>query len=78
MHPGLIDTEMGAAVFQDLVDIGLVSTVEEGRGYVLGLIPLDRLGTAEDVAGMVVFLGSDASSYVTGSEFVVDGGLTAS
>jgi NAD(P)-dependent dehydrogenase (short-subunit alcohol dehydrogenase family) len=78
VHPGLIDTEMGAAVFQDLVDIGLVDTVEQGREYVLGLIPLDRLGTVDDVAGMVVFLGSDAASYVTGAEFVVDGGLSAS
>ena len=77
VHPGLIDTEMGAAVFQDLVDIGLAESVEEGREYILSLIPLDRLGTSEDVAGMVVFLGSDASSYITGSEFVVDGGLTA-
>ena len=77
VHPGLIDTEMGAAVFQDLMDIGMVDSVEEGREYVLGLIPLDRLGTAEDVAGIVVFLGSDAASYVTGAEFVVDGGLTA-
>jgi 3alpha(or 20beta)-hydroxysteroid dehydrogenase len=39
---------------------------------------MDRLGTVDDVAGMVVFLGSDAASYVTGAEFVVDGGLSAS
>lgn len=77
VHPGLIETEMGAAVFQDLLDIGMVESIEEGREYILGLTALGRLGTAEDVAGMVLFLASDAASYITGSEFVVDGGLTA-
>lgn len=41
----------------------------------LANIPLGRLGTAEDVAGLVAFLASDEASYVTGSTFVVDGGL---
>lgn len=77
VHPGLIDTEMGAAVFQDFVDIGMAETVEEAREYVLSLTMLGRLGTVEDVANMVLFLASDASGYVTGAEFVVDGGLTA-
>jgi NAD(P)-dependent dehydrogenase (short-subunit alcohol dehydrogenase family) len=77
VHPGLIDTEMGAAVFQDFVDIGLVATIEEAKEYALGLTALGRLGTVGDVANMVLFLASDASSYVTGAEFVVDGGLTA-
>jgi glucose 1-dehydrogenase len=41
----------------------------------LNNIPLARLGTPEDVAGMVAFLASDDAAYVTGSTFVVDGGL---
>ena len=77
VHPGVIDTEMGAAVFQDLLDIGMVDSLEEAQEYILGIIPMSRLGTSEDVAGTVVFLGSDAASYITGAEFVVDGGLTA-
>ena len=42
----------------------------------LGSVPLDRWGQAEDVAKAVLFLASDDSSYVHGSEIIVDGGLT--
>jgi glucose 1-dehydrogenase len=41
----------------------------------LANIPLGRMGTPEDVAGLVAFLASDDAAYVTGSTFVVDGGL---
>lgn len=44
--------------------------------YLLGQIPLKRLGQPEDVAGLAVFLSSDEADYVTGSTFFVDGGLT--
>lgn len=39
--------------------------------------PLKRFGAAEEIAGIIVYLGSDESSFVTGSDFVVDGGYTA-
>jgi NAD(P)-dependent dehydrogenase (short-subunit alcohol dehydrogenase family) len=77
VHPGVIDTEMGGQVFQDLVDIGLASSFEEAKKIVLGMTPLGRLGKSEDIASMIAFLSSDAASFVTGGEFVVDGGLTA-
>ena len=38
---------------------------------------MGRLGTSEDVANCALFLASDESSYMTGSELVVDGGYTA-
>jgi NAD(P)-dependent dehydrogenase (short-subunit alcohol dehydrogenase family) len=44
---------------------------------VLGRIKLDRLGKVEDLMGAVVFLASDASSLMTGSSIVIDGGWTA-
>jgi NAD(P)-dependent dehydrogenase (short-subunit alcohol dehydrogenase family) len=40
-----------------------------------GLIPLERLGTAQDVANTVAFLASEHASYITGQVLVVDGGL---
>jgi 3alpha(or 20beta)-hydroxysteroid dehydrogenase len=40
-------------------------------------IPLGRAGTPDDIAGTMVFLASDASSWTSGAEFVVDGGMIA-
>jgi NAD(P)-dependent dehydrogenase (short-subunit alcohol dehydrogenase family) len=47
------------------------------REWVLGRIPLGRLGTVEEVASAIVFLASPAASLVTGSSLLVDGGWTA-
>ena len=68
VHPGGIDTPMTRAVMD-----------EEGRKYVGKRVAgLKRMGEADEVAGVVLFLASDDSSYCTGAEFVVDGGVTAS
>jgi NAD(P)-dependent dehydrogenase (short-subunit alcohol dehydrogenase family) len=44
--------------------------------HIAGSVPMKRLGTAEEIAGAVLFLASDASSYMLGSEIVVDGGFS--
>lgn len=49
----------------------------EFRSWVLGQIPLGRLGTLEEVASAIAFLASPASSLMTGSSVLVDGGWTA-
>ena len=49
----------------------------EGRALSESKIPLGRIGSTEDVALGVLFLASDESSFVTGAELVIDGGLTA-
>jgi cyclopentanol dehydrogenase len=65
VHPGIINTQM-----IDIVPVKM-------RAELSTVVPLRREGTAEDVARLVLFLASDDSSYCTGAEFVVDGGLTA-
>ena len=61
--PGFIETDMTAAM------------TPEARQALSAGIPLERLGTPEDVAGMVAVLASDLAGYVTGQVFVVDGGM---
>lgn len=61
--PGFIETDMTAAM------------PPEARASMSAGIPLERLGTPDDIAGMVVVLASNLTSYVTGQVFVVDGGL---
>jgi NAD(P)-dependent dehydrogenase (short-subunit alcohol dehydrogenase family) len=77
VHPGLIATAMGAEVFRDFVDIGLAEDEGAAREIVLGMTAMGRLGTPREVANTVLFLACDASAYVTGAEFVVDGGMSA-
>jgi NAD(P)-dependent dehydrogenase (short-subunit alcohol dehydrogenase family) len=51
-------------------------TVQHIFDNLVNLIPLKKIGTPEDVAKMVVYLCDDAASFITGSEFVIDGGFT--
>ena len=47
----------------------------EARSALSGQIPLDRLGSPQDVAGTVAFLASEHAAYITGQVLVVDGGM---
>ena len=67
VHPGLIYTDMT----RDTLD------TPEGERDWLTRVPMGRIGVSEDVAKGVLFLASDESSYMTGSELVIDGGITA-
>ena len=67
VHPGPVTTDMLSQLFP---------TAEERQDR-LAKVPLRRFGTPEDVAQAVLFLASDESSFMTGSELVIDGGTTA-
>lgn len=65
VHPGFIQTPM------------MVEGTDENGGDAVGLIPMGRIAQANEVSNLVLFLASDESSYITGHEHVVDGGLLA-
>jgi NAD(P)-dependent dehydrogenase (short-subunit alcohol dehydrogenase family) len=55
---------------------GMTADPTRREKYLQGT-PLGRIGTTEDIAYGVLYLASDESSFVTGSELVIDGGVTA-
>jgi glucose 1-dehydrogenase len=63
--PGAIATPINKSLLENKSELNAL----------LANIPLGRMGTPEDVAGLVAFLASDDGAYITGSTFVVDGGL---
>ncbi len=68
IHPGLIQTPM----LDEVAQFG-----PDAMDRMLEAVPVGRLAEADDVARLALYLASDESAYSTGSEFVVDGGLTA-
>lgn len=66
VHPGTIETPM----IKEVLD----ANDRAGRKAALSTIPLNFLGQAEDVANAVLFLASDESRFITGTELVIDGG----
>lgn len=67
VHPGVIDTAM----------VGFDHYPAAAQQAIVGHLPIARIGTVDEVAATVAFLASDASSYSTGGEYMVDGGSLA-
>jgi len=65
VHPGYIDTPLLSALPDDVMK------------FLIGQHPIGRLGTSEEVSAVVCFLLSDEASFVTGSQYLVDGGYTS-
>ena len=65
IHPGIIETPMTMEG----------DAIEQIKAYT-NFVPMRRMAQAEEVANLMLYLASDESSYSTGSEFIVDGGLT--
>jgi 3(or 17)beta-hydroxysteroid dehydrogenase len=71
VHPGIVESPMGRQVFDwSGMDPG------EAQRQRLAMLPLKRFATPADVAHAILYLASDESSYVTGAEILVDGGMT--
>lgn len=71
VHPTFIEGPMTDALFE------IVPNPDEAKRKMERQIPMHRFGKPAEVADMCAYLLSDESSFVTGSEFVIDGGLTA-
>lgn len=67
VHPGFVDSPMTAASH----------ALPEVHNLRIERTPLGRMGRPEDIAAGILYLASDESSFVTGSELVIDGGMTA-
>lgn len=71
VHPSFVETAM-------IDDIAAASRdPDAARDAMAGQVPLGRLAQVSEVAAMVAYLASDEAAFITGSEMVIDGGLTA-
>ncbi len=71
IHPTFIETPMLESMIRDSPD------PEKARQTLVRQVPLRRIGKPDDVANMIVYLASDESTFVTGTEMVIDGGVVA-
>ncbi|MCE8000103.1 MAG: glucose 1-dehydrogenase [Rhodobiaceae bacterium] len=77
VHPGFIDTPLVRNVVEEGVIAGRMGSANEAIELLTMLHPIGRLGFPKEIANAILFLASDESSFMTGSEMVVDGGYTA-
>lgn len=76
VHPGGIETPMLMSIMDNYVALGAAPSREAAAAGIVAAHPIGRLGRPDEMAGGVVFLCSEAASFVTSSEFVMDGGFS--
>lgn len=76
VHPGGIDTGMLGSIMDRYVELGAVPSREVAVQGIVANHPIGRMGRPAEMGGGVVYLCSDAASFVTCAEFVMDGGFS--
>lgn len=76
VHPGGIDTPMLGSIMDKYVELGAAPSREVAQTAMEMRHPIGRMGRPEEMGGGVVYLCSDGASFVTCSEFVMDGGFS--
>lgn len=77
VHPGGIDTNMMDTIYARYVEAGLFADEQTARATVSAGHAIGRMGEPEEIAAGIVYLCSPGASFMTGSELVIDGGMTA-
>ncbi|MEH2482301.1 3(or 17)beta-hydroxysteroid dehydrogenase [Nitrobacteraceae bacterium AZCC 2146] len=77
VHPGLTEGDSATVLFQSAVDSGRSKTIAEAQELWTARYPMNRMARQEDIAEGVLFLVCDESNYMTGTELIMDGGLSA-
>lgn len=76
IHPGGVDTAMLGSIIDRYVEMGMAPSREAAIAGIKASHPIGRMARAEEMGGGAVFLASEAASYTTCSELVIDGGFT--
>ncbi|NLR71997.1 SDR family oxidoreductase [Novosphingobium sp. ERN07] len=76
VHPGGIDTPMLGSIMDKYVELGAAPSREVAQAAMEARHPIGRMGRPEEMGGGVVYLCSEAASFVTCTEFVMDGGFS--
>jgi len=76
VHPGGVDTAMLSSIMARYVELGAAPSIEAAEAGIKLAHPIGRMGRPDELGGGVVYLLSEAASFVTCSEFVIDGGFS--
>lgn len=77
IHPGTVDTAFAAQCLTELGEAGFAPSPAEAREAIRAAHPIGDMAQGDEIADAILFLASDLSRFMTGSEMLVDGGYTA-
>lgn len=77
VHPSAVESDMMESIVARYVEAGIASSIEQQNMIANAKRPLGRMARPDEIAGGVVFLCSPAASFMTGSDLIIDGAITA-